>query len=77
MKISVVIPAYNEKKAVGKVVEKTKNLVDEVIITDDCSRGCSDNSSRFATFIFHTHWARFIAYCHNFYLYDKILEGGR
>ena len=39
MKIYAVIPAYNEEKTVGKVVEKTKDidLVDEVIVVDDCS----------------------------------------
>ncbi|MDI6886787.1 MAG: glycosyltransferase [archaeon] len=39
MKIYAVIPAYNEEKTVGEVVEKTKDLeiVDEVIVVDDCS----------------------------------------
>ena len=37
MKICAVIPAYNEEKTVGEVVAKTKDLVDEVIVVDDCS----------------------------------------
>ena len=39
MKIYAVIPAYNEEKTVAEVVEKTKDLeiVDEVIVVDDCS----------------------------------------
>lgn len=39
MKIYAVIPAYNEEKTVGEVVEKTKDLeiVDEVIVVEDCS----------------------------------------
>lgn len=43
MKIYAVIPAYNEEKTVGNVVEKAKCLVDEVIVVDDCS---TDNTFR-------------------------------
>ncbi len=35
--ISAVIPAYNEEKFIGEVVEKAKKFVDEVIVVDDCS----------------------------------------
>lgn len=38
MKISCVIPAYNEEKNIEKVVAKVKPLVDEIIVVDDCSR---------------------------------------
>lgn len=41
IKISAVIPAYNEEKGIGDVVNRTKNFVDEVIVIDDCS---SDNT---------------------------------
>jgi glycosyltransferase involved in cell wall biosynthesis len=43
MKICAVIPAYNEEKTVAEVVEKTRDLVDEVIVVDDCS---TDNTFR-------------------------------
>lgn len=38
MKISCVIPAYNESQNIISVIDKVKPLVDEVIIVDDCSR---------------------------------------
>jgi len=41
MKISCVIPAYNEAANINKVLEKVIPLVDEVIVVDDCS---SDNT---------------------------------
>ena len=41
MKISCVIPAYNEAANINKVIEKVIPLVDEVIVVDDCS---SDNT---------------------------------
>lgn len=37
MKISCVIPAYNESKNIIKVIDKVLPLVDEIIIIDDCS----------------------------------------
>lgn len=38
MKISCVIPAYNEAKKIKLVIEKVLPLVDELIVVDDCSR---------------------------------------
>jgi glycosyltransferase involved in cell wall biosynthesis len=42
MKISCVIPAYNEANNIKKVLDKVIPLVDEVIVIDDCSQ---DNTS--------------------------------
>jgi glycosyltransferase involved in cell wall biosynthesis len=38
MKISCVIPAYNEAKNIKSVITKVIPLVDEVIVVDDCSK---------------------------------------
>jgi len=38
MKISCVIPAYNEAKKINLVIEKVLPLVDELIVVDDCSK---------------------------------------
>ena len=38
MKISVVIPAHNEEKQIGKVVKETKKYVDKIIVVDDGSK---------------------------------------
>lgn len=37
MKVSCVIPAYNEASKIKLVIEKVSPLVDEVIVVDDCS----------------------------------------
>ncbi|ACJ16207.1 dolichol-phosphate mannosyltransferase [Thermococcus onnurineus NA1] len=42
-RITVIIPAYNEAKRIGKVLERIPEFVDEVIVVDD---GSNDN----------THW---------------------
>ena len=41
MKITVVIPAFNEEKTIFDVVSDVKKYVDEVIVVDD---GSSDNT---------------------------------
>ncbi len=44
MKISIIIPCFNEEKTIGQVIEKVLNFNDfekEIIIVDDCS---TDNS---------------------------------
>lgn len=45
MKITVVIPAFNEAKVISSVVSAVKGKVDEVIVVDD---GSSDNTARVA-----------------------------
>ncbi len=44
-KAIAVIPAHNESKYIGSVVNQTKNYVDEVIVVDDAS---SDNTKELA-----------------------------
>lgn len=41
MKISCVIPAYNEEKKIGLVINNLRPFVNEIIVVDDCS---SDNT---------------------------------
>ena len=36
--IAVVVPAYNEEKLIGRVIETMPALVDRIIVVDDCSR---------------------------------------
>lgn len=45
MKISVVIPAYNEAKVIGKVVREVKDKVSQVIVVDD---GSTDQTAEIA-----------------------------
>lgn len=37
-RITVVVPAYNEEKLIGKVIESMPELVDRILIIDDCSK---------------------------------------
>lgn len=48
MKISVIIPAYNEEKYIAKVIKMVKkcNCADEIIVVDNNS---TDNTSKIAT----------------------------
>src|SRR5262245_46849628 len=36
--VAVVIPCYNEETQIARVVETMPNLVDRIIVVDDCSR---------------------------------------
>jgi glycosyltransferase involved in cell wall biosynthesis len=36
--ISVVVPAFNEEKLIGRVIETTPGFVDKIIVVDDCSQ---------------------------------------
>jgi len=43
MKVSLVVPAYNEEKAIKKVVDEALGYVNEIIVVDDGSR---DNTAK-------------------------------
>jgi glycosyltransferase involved in cell wall biosynthesis len=45
IRITAVIPAFNEAKRINDVINKTKDFVDEIIVVNDCS---SDNTSEIA-----------------------------
>jgi len=45
MKVTAVIPAYNEEKTVGEVVERALKHVDEVVVVDD---GSTDRTAEVA-----------------------------
>ena len=36
--VSVVVPAHNEEKLIGRVIETMPECVDKIIIVNDCSR---------------------------------------
>ena len=36
--IAVVVPAYNEEKLIGRVIDTMPSLVDRIVVVDDCSR---------------------------------------
>lgn len=38
MKVSCVIPAYNEEKNISQVIKSLKDFVNEIIVIDDCSQ---------------------------------------
>jgi glycosyltransferase involved in cell wall biosynthesis len=40
--VGVVIPAYNEEKLIGRVIDTMPMIVDKIVIVDDCSK---DNTS--------------------------------
>jgi len=46
MKITAVIPAYNEEESITEIVERTLRYVDEVVVVDD---GGADKTSEWAT----------------------------
>ncbi len=37
-RIAVVVPAYNEEKLIGRVIETMPDFVDRIYVVDDCSR---------------------------------------
>lgn len=45
VKIIAIIPAYNEEKTIGKVIDGVKKYVNEIIVVDDCS---SDKTAEIA-----------------------------
>lgn len=46
MKISLIVPAFNEEKAIGPVIEEYSPFVDEIIVVDD---GSSDHTYEIAS----------------------------
>ncbi|WP_048159724.1 glycosyltransferase family 2 protein [Thermococcus barophilus] len=44
-RISVIIPAYNEEKRIGKVLQRMPDFIDEIIVVDD---GSEDRTSEVA-----------------------------
>lgn len=47
--IAVVVPAYNEEKLVGRVIETMPDFVDRIYVVDDCSR--DDTCSRVESYL--------------------------
>jgi glycosyltransferase involved in cell wall biosynthesis len=46
--IAVVVPAYNEEKLIGQVIESMPDFVDKIIVVDDCSQdGTTETVRRF------------------------------
>lgn len=45
LKIIVIVPAYNEEKSIGKVIEKIPKYIDEILVVND---GSDDDTSRVA-----------------------------
>lgn len=45
MKVAVIIPAFNEEKNIGQVIEEVKKIIDWVIVVDD---GSADKTEQFA-----------------------------
>jgi glycosyltransferase involved in cell wall biosynthesis len=37
-RVAVVVPAYNEEKLIGRVLDTMPDVVDRIIVVDDCSR---------------------------------------
>jgi len=35
--VAVVVPAYNEEKQIGQVIETMPDFVDRIIVVNDCS----------------------------------------
>jgi len=43
--ISLIIPAYNEEKTIGEIIDRARKFVDEIIVVDD---GSTDNTRKIA-----------------------------
>lgn len=48
LRVAVVIPAYNEARAIGATVAGVPELVDRVLVIDDCSRDATSELARAA-----------------------------
>ncbi len=44
--VAVVVPAYNESKLVGRVIETCPELVDHIVVVDDCSPDDTSDAAR-------------------------------
>ena len=45
MKICLLLPAYNESKTIGQVIQETSEFINEIIVIDD---GSSDETAEIA-----------------------------
>ncbi len=43
-RIAVVVPAYNEERFIGQVIDNIPAFVDEIIVVDDCSQDCTNQT---------------------------------
>ncbi len=46
LKVAVVVPAYNENKLIGRVIETAPELVDHIVVVDDCSPDDTSDAAR-------------------------------
>lgn len=44
--VAVVVPAYNESKLIGRVIETCPELVDHIVVVDDCSPDDTADAAR-------------------------------
>jgi len=59
MKIIAVVPAYNEAKRIGDLVNKLNHLVDMIIVADDNSNDNTvDIVERLGAYVVHNHGKR-------------------
>jgi len=58
MKIVAIIPAYNEERVIGEVIDRTRSFVDRIIVVDD---GSSDRTGEIA----RGRGARVVTHCVN------------
>ncbi|NTW21691.1 MAG: glycosyltransferase, partial [Nostocales cyanobacterium W4_Combined_metabat2_030] len=42
-RISLVIPAYNEEKVIGRTLQNIPELIDRIYVVDDCSPDKQNN----------------------------------